>query len=372
MDKKVAHITTVHHPLDTRIFYKQCVYMADAGFDVSLITSHFKNIDKSVFYENKIKHFQLRKYKNRFHRIIQGLYDAYKVAKNLKSDIYHIHDPELLIITPFLRKTGAKVIYDMHEDYYTSILQKKYIFKPLRKIIAKVFSYIENFLIRKNNLIIAEKYYKEKHTKGIEILNYPLISFTPLEYSYSHTSKKILYTGNVTEDRGAFIHAKIPELLDEIEVYYVGKCSSTVADKINYLSSNSNRIKIKGIDSYIPRKEIDKEYYQNNWLAGLAIFPPTEHYAKKELTKFFEYMLAGIPIIVSDFPIWREFIEKYRCGIVVEYNDSEQIKDAIRYLMNNPVKGMEMAENGRNAVLYELNWENEAKKLINFYKRILR
>src|SRR5699024_6209289 len=103
------------------------------------------------------------------------------------------------------------------------------------------------------------------------------------------------------------------------------------------------------------------------WLAGLAIFPPTEHYMKKELTKFFEYMYAGLPVIVSDFPKWKKFVEKYQCGITVRYSNEQEIKDAVNYLIDNPVAARIMGENGQRAVIEELNWNKEAEKLLKLY-----
>ena len=57
------------------------------------------------------------------------------------------------------------------------------------------------------------------------------------------------------------------------------------------------------------------------WTAGLALFPDTPHYREKELTKFFEYMAAGLPIICSDFPVWRELVERHRLGLCVDPED---------------------------------------------------
>src|SRR5690625_7060450 len=85
-------------------------------------------------------------------------------------------------------------------------------------------------------------------------------------------------------------------------------------------------LEFHGIDKFIPLEENDKEYTNEKWLAGLAIFPPTEHYRKKELTKFFEYMNAGLPIISSDFPVWKEFMDTYECGIAVDPNNDDEIK----------------------------------------------
>src|SRR5690625_1864573 len=131
-------------------------------------------------------------------------------------------------------------------------------------------------------------------------------------------------------------------------------------------------LEFHGIDKFIPREEIDKEYTNEKWLAGLAIFPPTEHYKKKELTKFFEYMNAGLPIVCSDFPVWKQFINKYECGITVDpYNETE-IKNALNTLRDNPNLAYEMGENGRQAVVDELNWEVEERKLLQWYDELIK
>ena len=126
---------------------------------------------------------------------------------------------------------------------------------------------------------------------------------------------------------------------------------------------------ITGVNQYIPKSEIDNHYMNQEWLAGIALFPPTEHYKKKELTKFFEYMNAGIPIICSDFPVWKQFVEKYQCGIAVNPYNDEEIKKAIQFLRKNPQKAKEMGLNGQKAVRTELNWETQGEKLCDWYEK---
>jgi len=92
---------------------------------------------------------------------------------------------------------------------------------------------------------------------------------------------------------------------------------------------------------------------------------------KKELTKFFEYMNAGLPIICSDFPVWKKFVEKHECGIAVDPYDENEIKQAIQYLRNNPDAARKMGENGKKAVTLELNWHTEEQKLIAWYNELL-
>src|SRR5690625_3119536 len=153
---RVVHLTTVHHPYDPRIFYKQCLSLQKAGFDVTLIAQGDTDHKKV----ESIKHIRLKKYSSRMKRMIFGTFAAYQKAKKLNAHIYHFHDPELLIVGWLLKNKHNIVIYDIHEDYFTSIMQKKYMNKPLRKLIAKVYKIIEKFFTRKMELCLAEKYYK--------------------------------------------------------------------------------------------------------------------------------------------------------------------------------------------------------------------
>ena len=94
----------------------------------------------------------------------------------------------------------------------------------------------------------------------------------------------------------------------------------------------ADRVTIDGVEKFIARDAIDAYYAESRWLAGLALFPPTEHYAKKELTKFFEYMNAGLPIICSNFPSWEAFVNLHGCGIAVDPNDGPAVLRAINEL----------------------------------------
>src|SRR5699024_12254929 len=105
------------------------------------------------------------------------------------------------------------------------------------------------------------------------------------------------------------------------------------------------------MNQYVEKENIEKKYVIHQFLAGIALFPPTKHYMKNELTKFFQYMNAGLPIICSDFPVWKQFIETYECGIAVNPASESEIKEAIDYLRNNPDEAYRMGENGKKAVM---------------------
>lgn len=370
--KRVVHLTTVHHPYDPRIYHKECQSLKNAGFDVTLI-AQTSDDDEEKYYEKPIRHIPLKKYASRLQRMTLGVYEAYKKAKYMKADVYHFHDPELLPVGWLLKNKNNVVIYDIHEDYITSILQKDYLPEPVKKIIAALYDVLERFLTKHMELCLAEKYYIERYPTGTHILNYPTVNERFMNHERKGKAEnKLLYTGNVSLVRGAMEHAKLPTILPDIEVHFVGKCPQELAEKMYAEAGEAkDRLKFEGIDRFVEKEVIEERYLETNWLAGIALFPSTEHYMRKELTKFFEYMNAGLPIICSDFPVWKKFVETYECGIAVNPNDDEAIKEAILFLQHNPEEAKRMGENGKKAVLEELNWKTEEKKLLDWYHELL-
>ncbi|MFD1416317.1 glycosyltransferase [Oceanobacillus jeddahense] len=368
--KRVVHLTTVHHPHDPRIYHKECKSLKKAGFDVYLIA---KETEAGVDKESGIKHIPIKDYTSRWERMTKGAWTLYKQAKKLDADVYHFHDPELLPVAWLLKNNRNHVIYDIHEDYITSMLQKEYLPKPVRKFAAKIYKKMEQFFTKKMELILAEKYYKDIYPDGDCVLNYPMVNTAFLKHQREGEAEdKLIYTGNVTDVRGAYLHAKLPLIDEKITMNYIGKCSIEFAEEIYRIAKDqANRIYITGVNQYIPKEKIEQAYLNHNWLAGVAIFPETEHYMKKELTKFFEYMNAGIPIICSNFPVWKNFIDTYQCGITVDPHNEQEIKDALEYLRNHPDEAKQMGENGKKAVQEQLNWGKEEEKLINIYQHLL-
>lgn len=369
--KRVVHLTTVHHPYDPRIYHKECLSLHQAGYQVTLIAPEDGT---ATFKDKPINMVPTKKYGNRLARMVFGTWKTYRKAKGLNAAVYHVHDPELLPVAWLLKKKNNVVIYDIHEDYVTSIMQKDYMKKPVKKIIASTYKLAESFFSRKLALCLAEKYYKEMYPNGTCILNYPTMNEKLMNHQRDSGAleRKLLYTGNVSLVRGAHIHAKIPLSDKDVSVHFVGKCPGELANTMYEIAGKEkNSLKIIGIDRFIEKEEIEAMYLKHNWLAGIAIFPPTKHYMKKELTKFFEYMSAGLPIICSNFPLWKNFVETYGCGIAVDPYNETAIKEAIAYLKANPDKAKQMGENGKKAVIEELNWQTEEKKLINWYETLL-
>ena len=75
----------------------------------------------------------------------------------------------------------------------------------------------------------------------------------------------------------------------------------------------------------------------------------------------FEYMSSGVPVIASNFPLWREIIEGNNCGICVDPLNPTAIATAIDTLAKDPDRARQMGRNGQKAVLEKFNWSAEEK-----------
>ena len=140
---KVCHISTVHTAFDGRIFHKECVSLAEAGYSVSLVVTHEK--DEVV---NGVNIVALNPSKGRLYRFFIKSWLAFFKALRTKSKVYHIHDPELMIIGLMFRLLGNKVVFDSHENVSHQIETKEWLgSKFIRSIVKGVYIVLERFFI---------------------------------------------------------------------------------------------------------------------------------------------------------------------------------------------------------------------------------
>ena len=82
-------------------------------------------------------------------------------------------------------------------------------------------------------------------------------------------------------------------------------------------------------------------------------------------------MAVELPVIASNFPLWKEIVEGNECGRTVEPLNPKEIAKAIEHLLKNPELRQKMGENGRRAVWEKYNWENEGAKLLGLYGKLI-
>jgi glycosyltransferase involved in cell wall biosynthesis len=373
--KKICHITTVAPAINVRIFHKECKTLVQAGYDVFLIGQH----PKEEVLEG-IKIIPLPKPKNRFYRILILNIKAYNLARKLKADVYHFHDPEFLLFGALLKSfQKSRVIYEVFENFPLKILHKYWIPKYLRKPISFIFKVSERFLLRFFDYVIVHDDFLfsiyhpilKNENKLIVIKNFPPIEkFNLKKYKKRKNAFICIYVGGLSEERGLFKMVKALEYIDfPINLYLFGNFDKK--EEFDKLKTLKGFEKVK----YFGQRPWDEVIrYLSNADVGLVLLQPLLEYlpSGEGLNKLFEYMMAGLPVIASNFPNLIKIVEGNKCGLTVDPTDPKQIAEAIKYIKEHPDEAKRMGENGKKAVLEKYNWENESKKLLKIYEELTR
>lgn len=366
---KVCHMSSVHGQEDTRIFHKECVSLARAGYEVYLIT-------RGKTYSSQGVHIVGVEgvYSNRYTRMFNVTDKVYKKAVEIDADIYHAHDPELLPVLMKLKRRGKKVIFDSHEYIAGTIEEKTYIPKPFRKWVRWAYELYEAYVCKKLDAVITvraetnETFEKKGCRHVISVCNFPVLdeAFFPPNYD----ANVIAFAGGISKQ---WNHDKIIRAIENIDGVKYVLCGPVDDAYLSYLKS------FPGWKKVDYRGEVPFEQVADilrGASVGIAVLTPGINTNGKQgnmaNTKIFEEMRAGLPVICTDFACWREFVEGDDCGICIDPGSIEQITDAIRKLITDPATAKAKGMNGRRLAETKFNWANEEKKLLALYDEIGR
>ncbi|ASC70811.1 Glycosyltransferase [Halomicronema hongdechloris C2206] len=364
--KSVVQITSVHSLFDTRIFQKECKSLTSFGYRVILIVRHAKdeNIDGISIEALSIP-------RNRLQRMIFTTFQVYRRVLEANSRLHHFHDPELVLIGLLLKLQSKTVIYDVHEDVPRQILSKHYIPKVWRATIAWIVERLETFSARRFDAVVAATphithRFESLGCHAVNINNYPILNelHTP-RLDWSQKERVVCYVGGIAQIRG------IQEMVDaigqtDVKLLLAGQfADSQQRQRVVSLPGWANVQELGQLDRPAVAQTLARAQ------AGLVLFHPLPNHIDAQPNKMFEYMSAGLPVIASDFPLWREIIEGNDCGICVDPLDVSAIREAIEYLINHPDQAQRLGQNGLRAIETTYNWETEAQKLKSLYEELL-
>jgi len=363
-------ITTVHPPFDTRIFHKQAKSLRDAGYSVTLISSHprTETIDG-------IRIISLREIKNRIIRILFAPILAVALALRQKADIYHFHDPELIPEALLLRIFGKKVIYDMHELVADQIEDKQWIKPPLlRKIARMIYSFMELLAVKyMSHIILAEDGYTEYFSRTYSgFSNYTVIRNYPLDNFISDSpaiklqkTYQAIYAGGLTHVRGIMEIIRAIDMLPNYRLTLMGPWGSEQYRKDCMTSPGWSKVNYMG---NLPLDEVRKEMQQGT--VGLCMLHPIKNYVVSLPVKAFEYMGCGLPMVMSDFPLWQKLFSE--CAVFADPYNPSDIAAKIAILSTDTMLNKSLANRGLALVKEKYNWQMEKNKLLSVYTELLK
>lgn len=369
---KVCHLTSTHGNNDQRILIKECTSLARSGYDVYQVargdSGEYSGVHLIGTGENK---------DGAFFRLLIRPRKVYKIARDIDADIYQIHDMELLPYAVKLKRKGKKVVFDYHEDFASRFADTDLLNLPqfIMKVLSRIYNFYEKRSIRKLDAMISVTPHicdrlRRINSNTVMVTNYPItekLNPWATECEYDKKSDYICFAGQISCVQYALdTVVRAIQDVDQVSFKMYGK--ERRSGDIDYLKSLDRKEKVHYCGT-APFFDVP------NIISGSRASVVTPAYTNdtngREGTlgnnKLFEAMLRGVPVIFTDFDLWKEINDKYQFGISVSYGNQEDMKSAIEYIIKHPERAETMGKSGREAVLREYNWDGQKKKLLKLY-----
>jgi glycosyltransferase involved in cell wall biosynthesis len=368
---KIVHLTSVHTAFDVRVFHKECKSLARSGKHVALIVPHDRD---EVVDSVEVKGIRISG--GRLVRMTRTAWSLYREALRQNGDVYHFHDPELIPLGLLLAARGKTVIYDIHEDAPADILHKDYIPRRLRRPLTWSVRKLEDAACRRFSGLIAAtptiaKRFYSINPNTVVVHNFPMLDeIAPtVGLPWNERPPAVAYIGSISERRG------IREILQALALLPSDNPTQLMlAGPFSPAELRTELMRQPGWARVKYLRVLDRPSVANllsRVRLGLLVLQPEPNFCNAMPIKLFEYMAAGIPVIASDFPLWRQIIGEAGCGLLVDPQDPQAIARAMEYLLSHDAEAEAMGRRGRQAASELYNWASEERVLLKFYSELL-
>jgi glycosyltransferase involved in cell wall biosynthesis len=359
--KRIVYLCPVHNRFDSRIFDRTCRSLSKIA-KVFLVT---RNAHDELIEGVRVSAFP--EYRGRLARMTVGSLRLFFHALSLRGDVYVTISPESMWVALALKLfTRAKVAHEVHEHFWGEIPQRGYLPGWLAGAMVRLNGFLQRTTFPRLDAIIAAtsgiaEEIAPLNPRTVTINNYPLREDPPA----ADPEPALCFLGGITRDRGAIA------MLDAIAI---SKTPLLLAGPIeppeleNELKAHPGWkfVRYQGV---VPRRRAMEVLSRAR--AGIILFLPTANNMRCYSNKIFEYMSLGLPIIASDFPLWRKFVADNGCGVMVNPQDPGAVAKAITGLLADPEQAKTMGERGRDRYRLEYNWDVEEKKLLDLFGDLL-
>ncbi|MFC4891885.1 glycosyltransferase [Pseudofrancisella aestuarii] len=372
--KKVTSIVLNNFKNDSRVL-KENISLKNAGYDVKVVALHEEPLKEFDSIQNiPIHRIKLRTRKWSKHKLVQiikYLEFIYKVVKKYKSsDTVHCNDlnalPVGVIIKKFFNK-NLKLVYDAHEYEINDIpnqskvsIKLKYILeKSLIKYVDKVITvsesianeYVKLYNIGKPALVLNAPPYKEINKKNLFRKNLGI----------KDNQTIFLYQGGLSKGRGVEILLDTFISIENENAVIVFMGYGSLENLIKESSDKYRNIYFHEavapeiLLDYTSSADFGLLFYENNCLNHYLCSP----------NKMFEYIMAEIPVIISNLYEMRRLVESNKIGTVAKENTLNGLKKAI-----TEAEGLdkEKLKSNIKKVKAIFNWEEQEKNLLEVYR----
>jgi glycosyltransferase involved in cell wall biosynthesis len=355
---RVLVCTIVHHPADARIYHRQIQALLEAGHEV-IYVAPINSKDFSTERTRPLLHLAAVPRASGRRRLGALLAARRALARHAPTaDIVLLHDPELLLALPWVRR-GATV-WDVHEDTAAALSTKPWLPRPLRPPVALAVRAAERIAERRLHLILAEQGYVTRFREPHPVV--PNTTYVPDEAAPPDGRRRVVYVGHLSPDRGVAEMAGLAALLRPhgITVELIGPADARARAQIEKAQlDGSGDLRWRG---FVPNDEAMR--LADGALAGLSLLHDEPNFRHSLPTKVVEYMARGVPVVTTPLPAAAELARRHQCGFIVPFCDIEAAAEAVLKLAKDPGLRREMGQRGHAAARSSLGWPADAKEFV--------
>lgn len=339
-----------------------CTVLAREGYDVLLIGRKKKNSAELKSKPYKQKRIPCLFNKGKFFYVEYNL-RLFFVLLFSKFDILCSIDLDTILPGYLVAKIrGRKFVYDAHE-YFTEVIEV-----VNRPLIKKIWTSIEAFVVPRTKYAYTvsaglKKLFEEKYLTKFEVIRN--VPFLEPQEKVDKKERHLVYIGAVNEGRGLEELLEVMPFIDcKLYIYGDGDLYEELQEKVR-LNGLSERVKFFG---YVDPKQL-KVFTQQAYIGVLLLRNQSLSYYYSLANKFFDYMHAGIPQVVIDFPEYKTINEEFKVAELASL-EKDSIIQAINKLLHDENYYNQLKENCCKArEVY--NWQKESVRLIEFYKKVV-
>jgi glycosyltransferase involved in cell wall biosynthesis len=339
-----------------------CSSLVAAGYGVELVGVHNEEVLQPKPYVQKRLSTGFKKGPG-FYAVYQLRLFFYLLF--VKTDLICCIDLDTIMPVWLAAKLrGKKMVYDAHE-YFSQ--QKEIVTRPK---MYRVWHRIEKTFVPKfkHGYTVSESIaaaFKEKYGVNYAVIrNMPLLKILPAPVPPAE--KFILYQGAVNEARGLeFLIPAMQQVPAKLHIYGDGNFLEAVKENIR-TNNLGDKVLLKG--KVLPG-ELDR-ITQSAYI-GINLVENTglnQYYSLAN--KFFDYLQNGIPQVSMNFPEYKKINDKWEVAVLLDELSEDSISGALNGLLQDEDRYIKLQQQCLSA-RETLNWQEEEKKLIAFYKAIV-
>jgi glycosyltransferase involved in cell wall biosynthesis len=374
---KICILSSVHSAQDTRVFYKEAKSLKKSGYDVHLIAVNDQNEIQDGINIVGLPYNPIRT------RLV-GWLRLLRKAIEIDADLYHFHDPELLLVNPFLRFLYRKpTIYDIHESNKDFVELKEGIPKWIRRPVSLTVGLLEPALAAlTSGLIFADDNIAEQF-QYLKIPKVTLFNFPSEEVvdngrlASEQVNQKepiILHLGGHKKGRGVGLMIDAFEIvlaeIPEAHLFLVGSfVPKSLEEQVRQIIAERQLAHAVTITGRVPYDQIDR--FLRQAAVGWIPLQPVSKYQKNIPTKLFEYMAYGLPVVSSDLLPVRQFLVQGKTGYLVQAENPKSHADALNKLLKKQEFAQKMGCEGQKLIQSQYNWNSMEERLLGLYNEVL-